>query len=205
MYTRSGAPIVLGLLLLLAGACSEPDDTAEGAIPALIGNQKPVIQAGTELSFRIEDDVSLDSHRVGDTFSARLSRPVRVGGSVVLPEGTESRWEITRATPDDGRGAAVLAFRLTSIRTGATWQSVEATSTSAALGGAGGADRAPEVRVGAEAEPVGEPFPADTPDATPEVRRDTRAVVAVATTGGPPRMDRGSMVTVRLDQPITIS
>lgn len=202
MVTRPVSTIVPGLLLFAMGACSGPDEGA-GITPDLIGNEAPAVQPGTELSFRVQDDVSLDSHRLGDTFTGRLIRPVRIGGTVVLPQDTESRWEITRATADDGRGSAVLAFRLTSIRTRDAWRSVSATSTSAALNTEGSVG-ATDVRVGAEAEPVGEPFPADTPDAAPPIRRDARAVVALATSEGAPRMGQGSVITVRLDQPITL-
>ena len=189
--------------VLATAGCTELQEEPADAPPALIGGGVPALPPGVELSFRTDEDVSTDSHRASDVFTAHLSRAATVGGNVVIPEGAASRWEVTRSTKNDGSGRAVLAFRLTSVRAGGAWHSVKATTTSAALDVEGGSGRAqPEIVVGTGADHAAEPFPADTPavDERPRIR----SAVAVSLPGTTLRVEEGSVVTVRLDEELSI-
>ncbi len=196
------ARLLAGLVLATASACGAPHEDPETP-PSLISGEVPELPVGAELSFRTDEDVSTESHRVGDIFTARLARAATVGGNVVIPEAAESRWEVTRSTKDDGSGRAVLAFRLTSVRAGGKWLPVTATTTAAALDTESGSnEETPDVVVGEAAGLVAAPFPADTP-ASGEVR-PAGSVVTLSAMGSVVRVHSGSTVTVRLDRALTI-
>lgn len=71
---------------------------------------------GTKISFTLNDGLSTKKNREGDKFSGVVSRSVRVGDQVVIPEGSTVRGTITRVQRAGRvKGRAELGLRLDEI------------------------------------------------------------------------------------------
>jgi len=90
--------------LLLAAGCSRSPKTAAAGNPEPVSNPPAaanpapvVIPRGTPLHVRLDQGVDSKSNHAGDRISATLSRPLIVGGVVLLPEGTRVNGHVTEA------------------------------------------------------------------------------------------------------------
>lgn len=89
----------------------EPEPAAE-RLPALITTA--TIPSGTTLDVEFIETVASDTHREGDTFRVRVANDVREEGHVVIPAGSEILGQVTEAAPVQrkigGRARLALAF-----------------------------------------------------------------------------------------------
>ena len=78
--------------------------------------QKITIPAGTQLSIRLNDPVSSETNRIGDTFHASLSSPIVIDGETVIPSGAEVLGRVANVQ-SAGRfaGQSLLTLELTSL------------------------------------------------------------------------------------------
>ena len=113
-------------LLLIAGCSPSPAPSVEAQAgqgqPAADVAAAPVppapvvIPSGTPLHVRIDSAVDTRANQAGDTFSATLSQPIQVDGSVILPEGTIFAGHVTTAAASGRmKGRAVIGLRLDSF------------------------------------------------------------------------------------------
>ena len=83
-------------------------------VPALAQAQTKVrVAEGTKIVFTLNDNLSTKSNRQGDHFSGVVSRSVRVGNQVAIPEGSVVRGTVTevkRAGRVKGRAELGLRF-----------------------------------------------------------------------------------------------
>lgn len=208
---RSDRALALALAVVV-GACSaaESSDAPDTERPA-VEETTPAVPSGTEMAFRTDERVSTDDNAAGDVFTATLTADVTDDdGSLLLPAGTESRWEVTRATNDDGEGNAVLAFRLASVYTGAGWEPANATVVSTDLTvDEKDSDKETAAKVaigGAAGALVGQILGKDTESTLKGAAAGTAmgTVVALSTRGGSARLEPGSTIRVRLDGPLQL-
>jgi len=93
---------------LLAGVLS---------LPAATGSETKVrLAEGTKIVFTLNDALSTESSRAGDDFSGVVSRSVRVGNEIVIPEGSTVHGTVTRVErPGRVKGRAELNLRFEAI------------------------------------------------------------------------------------------
>ena len=100
---------VFSLVLLVALVC-----------PAL-GQRLVTVPVGTVVPLRMDTALSSNSSRVGDRFTATVSRSVMLDYRVVLPEGSKVEGHVTGVSPGErGRapGAIAVAFDRIALPTG---------------------------------------------------------------------------------------
>ncbi len=78
--------------------------------------QKVTIPAGTQLSVRLNDPLSSETNKVGDTFHGSLSAPIVIGGETVIPSGVDVVGRVANVQ-SAGRfaGSSLLTLELTSL------------------------------------------------------------------------------------------
>jgi hypothetical protein len=79
------------------------------------------IPAGTDIPVTIDENITLKSDQVGNTFPAHVTRDVVVDGSVAIPEGTPAN--VILVASDERPGAAT--FRLARVSIGGRMRHVE--------------------------------------------------------------------------------
>jgi len=86
-----------------------------GTVPARVQNLE--IPAGTLLRVRIDDSLSTERNRAGDSFTGTLVGPAALNGKDVLPSGTRFKGHVT-TSGDSGRlqGRAVIGVTLDSFQ-----------------------------------------------------------------------------------------
>jgi hypothetical protein len=72
-----------------------------------------VLPAGTMLTVSLDQPLTTRLNRVGDTFDATLTEPVKQGGRIVLAAGTSLRGEVQQALSAEEPGGPVLALTIT--------------------------------------------------------------------------------------------
>ena len=110
-----------------------------------------MIPAGTHIAVSISQDLGSKISQAGDTFTATVASPVRVGGQTVIKAGSTARGTVTDAKAlGRFKGGAELDLRLDTVRAnGATYQIASSTieraekgkgkRTAGFIGGGGGA------------------------------------------------------------------
>jgi len=88
--------------------------------------QATVIPAGTRVDARLESSVQTASSSVGDVILAIVAAPIRVGGRIIVPQGSrlKGRVETIQPATDSNEGRVRLVFReivLSDGRTVSTW------------------------------------------------------------------------------------
>lgn len=78
--------------------------------------QKITIPAGTQLSVRLNDSLSSETNKTGDTFRGSLSTPIVIDGETVIPSGADVVGRVANVQ-SAGRfaGQSVLTLELTSL------------------------------------------------------------------------------------------
>jgi hypothetical protein len=161
MRSRGWSLVVSLLLLLTLAACSKPANNAAGnpadqntaAQPGAAGGSTPannaappqasqpqpvVVPAGTMLTVRLREAVGSKISQPGQSFSATLSSPVAVDGNTVIPAGAAAQGVVVDAKPlGRFKGGAVLQLKLSSIRVGASEQSIETSAVTRTQKGKG--------------------------------------------------------------------
>lgn len=199
-----------------AVACSDaqssesPDGESAIDAPEAVVEVQHAIPSGTSMTFYVDQEISTDSHAAGDRFIATLQVPVHdADGEIALDTGSASQWVVTQATVEGGQ--ALLAVELESIDTHGAWAPVRATVTELDLdtdNPDSGGETAAKIGVGAAAGAlVGQILGKDTESTLKGagVGAAVGTAVALATRGGSAKLPAGSALTVRLDEPLTIS
>lgn len=74
------------------------------------------IPAGTVITVRTSQALSSKTSQAGETFTATVARPVDVGGSVAIPDGSKATGTVVAAHPlGRFKGGAMLEVRLSSL------------------------------------------------------------------------------------------
>ena len=198
-------------------AAAQPDEAAQAEAPP--PSERPPVEetpepvtvpTGTPMTFAVQEEISTDRYDVGDFFVAELTDPVfDAQGNLLLDAGAPSEWVVTEATTEDGQ--ALLAVALESIKVNGAWIPVAATVSEAELdtdNPDSGGETAAKIGVGAAAGAlVGQILGKDTESTLKGagVGAAVGTAVALATRGGSAKLPAGSLLTVRLDEPMTIS
>ena len=120
---RRGVTIVLilwGIVTLLGCQSSGPAQAADNDAPTFWQRlthspEKLTVPQGTVLRVRLDDTLSSNNSRGGDTFEATLADPVAVGKKVVIPQGANVVGQVVDATPSGHlKTPAALAVTLKS-------------------------------------------------------------------------------------------
>jgi hypothetical protein len=121
---RRGVTIVLilwGIVTLLGCQSSGPAQAADNDAPTFWQRlthspEKLTVPQGTVLRVRLDDTLSSNNSRGGDTFAATLADPVAVGKKVVIPQGAKVVGQVVDATPSGHlKTPAALAVTVTSV------------------------------------------------------------------------------------------
>ncbi len=87
------------------------ESTAPVAAPASID-----VPAGTALSIRINQHISVKTTHPGDTFTGSLAAPVVQGNSVIIPKGSDVEGSVVSAHKRGRfKGASILQLQLTAL------------------------------------------------------------------------------------------
>ncbi|HSH46348.1 MAG TPA: hypothetical protein VK966_10945 [Longimicrobiales bacterium] len=171
------------------------------------------VPAGTTLAIRMNDELSTETSRPGDAFTATLSDPVLdAAGNVIIPAGATVRGRVTEvgASTRVGQTAAIrLAFEAVSFGgesypLAATVQraDVEQSSRTSRTESAG------KIAAGAAAGAIlGQVLGRDTESTLKGAAVGAAAGTAVAmgTSDVDAVLPRGAEVVIRVDQPITVT
>ena len=113
-------------LALVVGACGASHDVATPAAGSGDTPSRPLeqfkevtIPRGTVLAFTLDDSVGSATSRVDERVRAHLTRPVVLGGTSVIPAGSELTGAVTAAVPSHRvKGRAQLGITFNSLRDG---------------------------------------------------------------------------------------
>jgi hypothetical protein len=187
---------------------AEAPDAAPAEAPEPVVRTVP---AGTVMAFHVQETVSTETHATGDVFTASVgSDVVDSDGTVLVPAGTRSRWMVSEAGENEVDGETVLAFHLEAVELGGEWMPVQATVTEADLDASASDSRTEsvaKVAVGAAAGAIlGQVIGKDTESTLKGagVGAAVGTVVALTTRGSKVTLPEGSIVTVRIDEPVTV-
>jgi hypothetical protein len=141
------------LLALAAGAAALPVATSAGAQQLAHADRAaahaPTIPSGTSVPVTLDQNVSVKSDNVGNTFDAHVTRDVVVDGQVAIPAGAPAQVKLVQSS--DNKDAATL--RLMSVQVNGQTRSV-ATQDARADTQHGGLSTAKRTGVGAAAGAV---------------------------------------------------
>lgn len=195
--------------LCVASGCSTADsrEAANGESREVEAN---VVPTGTSLVFSVDEQVSTDTHDRGDVFSATLRYGVSDGeGGELVPPGAQSRWVVSEASTADGE--ALLAIQLTSIQVNGEWTPVVGEVTQAEVQADHpdtDTETGAKIAVGTAAGAViGQILGSDTRSTLTGagVGAAVGTAVALSTRGGKAVLPQGSVITVRLSEPLVVS
>jgi hypothetical protein len=170
------------------------------------------VPSGTEIAIRLLEDVSTDTHRTGDAFSAIVDGSVTdADGAVLIPAGTSVRGLVAEARPSAGADEqAVLVLTVESLAMdGETWP-IRGTMRSAELESDAKdstSETVGKVAVGAAAGAiVGQILGKDTESTLKGagVGAVAGAIVAFTTRDGHATAPAGSVLVIGLDESLTL-
>jgi serine/threonine-protein kinase len=181
--------------------------TAAPRVPRFV---KVTVPAGTEVRLTLDAPLASSTSRAGDTFTARVVEPVIAGERVALPVGSSVQGRVSDATPakkglSDKGGSLSLSFDrvITPAGHGAT---MSAAMTSVASGS--GKKTAKIIGGGAAGGALlGKILGKDSKDAAVGTALGGAIATGIAagTRGEDVEFPAGAPLTIRLDQPLTIS
>jgi hypothetical protein len=178
---------------------------ASGAVNAEPADREVTIPAGTRLLVRLDDAVASNTSRVEDRVDGTLNAPVRLGEAIVLPAGSAVQGEVVAAEPAGKvKGRARVALRFRQLTIGRVSYPIVADvsrlapatkrqdAAKIALPAAGGAIVGALVD-GKKGAAIGA-----------AVGGGAGTAVVLSTAGKEVSIPRGAIVTLRLQQPVTI-
>jgi hypothetical protein len=181
--------------------------TLAATAPAALAEVREVtLPAGTVLSLRLDSTVASNSSRVEDGVQAHLRRPVVARGVTVLPTNAPVSGLVTQAK-QSGRvkGRAVIAFRFTSVRAHGEQYRVATSSVVRQAQGTKQRDAAEIALPAAGGAIIGALAGGGKGAAIGAAAGGGAGTgVVLATRGKEVRLGRGTLVSVRLTQPITV-
>jgi len=179
-----------------------------GFLERLVGPKfrEVTVPAGTPLSLSLLTPLSSDGSRVEDTVRARVTRPVVINGTSVIPEGAEAVGTVL-AADDSGRvkGRASVAFRFDRLNVRSESLDIR-TARIAHIASATKREDATKIAIGAGAGAVIGAIAGGKKGAAvgSAVGGGTGTGVVLTTKGEEVRLAAGTAVTARLEEPITI-
>lgn len=210
-------PLLTATVLAVAGCGSaesaEADDQPVEDRMEETASEAPTVSIpnGTTMSFRVLQELSTNSTSTGAGFGAELTHDVVLDGEVVIPEGTRASGVVTQSRespgPDD---PAVLAVAIESITIDGVVVPVKADVTAAELEAgrrASDGETVAKIAVGTAAGALlGRVIGGDTKDALIGAGAGAVAGTAVAihTQDGHAEIPQGSILTVKLAEPVAI-
>ena len=209
--TALASLLTVGLVACTTGESSDAPESerVEEAAPEEMVRTVP---AGASMAFQVQETISTETHSTGDVFTATLASDVTdADGTVLVPAGTASRWMVTESSPDGSEeGGAVLVVGLEAVQLGDEWSPVQASVTSTEIE-SGSADTntetAAKVAVGAAAGAIlGQVIGKDTESTLKGagVGAAVGTAVALTTRGSKATLPAGSVITVQLDEAVTV-
>lgn len=180
--------------------------TTRSAAPAGPVYRDVTIPSGTTLPLSLTSAIASDTSAVEDRVTAELTRTIVIDGQDALPAGTRFTGHVTDV---DGsgrvKGRAMIAFRLTSLRTADEDYDVRVESSSYMADATKGED-ATKIGVGAGAGAIIGGILGGKSGAAKgaAVGGGAGTGVVLATKGDEVRLGSGSNVTTRLTAPLTV-
>ena len=164
------------------------------------------LAAGTELPLRLDTAVASDTSSVEDPVRASRRRDIVVGGTTVLPAGTDLRGAVTSVQRSGKvKGRASLAFRFTSVTVDDEAYDIRTSSVSRTAAGTKKKD-ATKIGIGAGAGAVIGGIVGGKKGAAvgAGVGGGAGTGVVLATRGDEVELAAGTPVTVRLSDAVTV-
>jgi hypothetical protein len=161
-----------------------------------------VVPAGTTLRLTLETGVSSDGSRAEDPVRARLARPIVVAGATAVPAGAEATSTVLSVRRSGKvKGRASLAFRFDRLHAGSETYTVHTTPISRVARATKGED-AKKIGIGTGVGAVVGAIAGGQKGAG--IGAGAGTGVVLSTRGKEVRLARGTTVTTRLDQPMTV-
>jgi len=89
---------------------------ATSSAPAAPVIEQVTVPDGTQLSIRVNDNISSETAQVGDTFSGVLDSPIQVDGRIAVPAHSDVRGRVVDvASAGKFKGRSVLSLELTEL------------------------------------------------------------------------------------------
>jgi hypothetical protein len=164
------------------------------------------IPAGTALSLELATTVSSQDSSIEDPVQATLRRAIVVDGATVVPAGAQVSGHVTEATrPGRVKGLARVGMRFNRLRVGNTAYDIR-TAAISRQGEATKKDDATKIGIGAGAGAITGAIAGGKKGAAigTAVGAGGGTAVVLATRGEDVTVARGTVVTARLAQPVTI-
>jgi hypothetical protein len=79
------------------------------ALAVVAGGTVLTIPPGTDIPVTLDEDVPIESERIGDTFEAHVTRDVTVKGEVVIPAGSPAEVKLVKSPGKAGTATLRLA------------------------------------------------------------------------------------------------
>lgn len=189
-----------------------PAEEAPAETRSMPDEESAVVPSGTELTLTLDETVSTESHEQGDRFASEVSEEVRGrDGRVLVPRGTRVEGVVAESSRSAGdEEQAVLALRFDSIDVAGAKRPLAATVEDARperSEGDTGAETAAKVAIGTAAGALVGQILGESTESTlggAAAGAAAGAVVALTTREGDAVLEEGSVVTVRLDEPIRL-
>jgi hypothetical protein len=200
MRVLKSLAVVVALALPMASA----EHVVAAADPPRV--REITIPAGTTLSLRLGTGVSSRNSRVEDPVQATLRRPVVVNGATVIPAGTALSGYVTEAKRSARvKGRARLGVRFNALRVNGTRYNVRTATITRQARGTKKEDAA-KIGIGAGSGAVVGAIAGGKKGAAvgTAVGAGGGTGVVLATRGDEVALPRGTVVTTRLVQPVTI-
>ena len=163
-----------------------------------------MVPAGMTITVALETAVSSDQSKVEDAVRARLTKPIVINGVTAVPEGAQVHGSVLEVR-QSGRvkGLAFVAFRFDQLRVGGEVYAIR-TARIAREAQSTRTEDATKVGVGAAAGAVVGAVAGGKQGAAvgAAVGAGAGAGVVAATRGDDVRVPVGSVLTVRIDEPI---
>jgi hypothetical protein len=195
----SGAPV-------MARASAAPAESAATVITPGEDVREVTLPAGTVLSIRLDSTVASNTSRVEDAVQAHLRRPVTSRGLTVLPLNAPVSGIVTQAR-QSGRvkGRGLIAFRFDSLRAHGEQYRLATASVVRQAAATKGKDAA-EIALPAAGGAIIGALAGGRKGAAIGAAAGGGAGtgVVLATRGKEVRLGRGTLVSVRLTQPLTV-
>lgn len=186
-------------------AVSGPEvDPGAAAVAAAV--REITIPVGTELSLNLRSSVSSKDSSMEDPVEATLRQPVVIDGKTVIPAGAVVSGHVTEATrPGRVKGVARVGMRFTSLHIGDTRYGIRTAAVSRQARTTKKED-ATKIGVGAGAGAITGAIAGGKKGAAigTAVGAGGGTAVVLATRGEEVTLARGTVVTTRLTQPLTI-
>jgi hypothetical protein len=175
------------------------------SVPAAVVREV-TIPAGTTLNLRLATAVSSNGSRVEDAVQATLSRPVVIKGMTVIPAGAAVTGYVTEAAASGRvKGRARVGVRFSAVRVGNNRYTIRTSAVTREAPGTKKVDAA-KIGIGAGAGAIVGAVAGGKKGAAvgTAVGAAGGTGVVLATRGQEVALARGSVVTPRLSEPVTI-